>query len=250
MSVMLSALIVAHNEEKQLAACLKTLSFADEIVVVLDRCNDRSKEIAISSNAIIVEGAWPIEGDRRNEGLDACNGTWIIELDADERVTQELAEEIISTIPTAKPGYFLLPFDNYVGERLVRYGWGCSWGVSAAPRLHFKGHKRWGQQRVHPAIDLKGPRFEMKGRIDHYVDRDISDMIRRLDSYSSAKAKDLRDHPDGIGYARNIRRIFSRFFKCYIRRKGYKEGKYGFLIALMAGLYPILSYLKANLEEK
>lgn len=250
MSVRLSALVVAHNEENQLEACFNSLKFADELVVVLDRCTDKSKDIAEKFNAKIIEGGWPIEGDRRNAGLDACSGEWIIELDADERVTDALAKEIISKIPSAEPGYFLLPFDNYVGERLVRYGWGCSWGVSSAPRLHAKGHKRWGQQRVHPSIDLQGKRQEMTERIDHYVDRDISDMIKRLDSYSSAKAKDLREHPDGVGYFRNVRRIFSRFFKCYIRRKGYREGKYGFLIALMAGLYPILSYLKANLENK
>ncbi|WP_420547335.1 glycosyltransferase family 2 protein [Curvivirga sp.] len=250
MSVELSALVVAHNEEKQLAACLESLMFADQLVVVLDKCTDRSKEIAESFNAKTVEGSWPIEGDRRNVGLDACDGQWIIELDADERVTSELANEIKVTLSNTTAGYFLLPFDNYVGERLVRYGWGCSWGVSAAPRLHKKGNKRWGQQRVHPSIELIGEKQELKGRIDHYVDRNISDMIKRLDSYTNAKAKDLREHPDGVGYARNIRRFFSRFIKCYYGRKGYREGKYGFLIALMAGLYPILSYLKANLEDE
>ncbi|MDX1737549.1 MAG: glycosyltransferase family 2 protein [Alphaproteobacteria bacterium] len=250
MSLKISALVVAHNEEKQLRDCLKTLVFADQLVVVLDRCTDASKSIAEEFGAIIIEGAWPIEGDRRNAGLDACEGPLILELDADERVTPDLAEEIKDIPANAPFGHYLIPFDNYVGDRLVRYGWGCSWGVSAAPRLHIKGNKRWGQQRVHPSITLEGKRGELKNRIDHYVDRDISDMIRRLDSYSNAKAKDLRDNPDGIGYFRNIRRLFSRFFKCYIGRKGYKEGKYGFLIALMAALYPILSYLKANLEDK
>ena len=75
-------------------------------------------------------------------------------------------------------------------------------------------------------------------------------MLKRLDSYSTAKARDLRENPDGVGYARNIRRMFSRFWKCYVGRKGYREGKYGFLIALMAALYPILSFLKARLEEE
>lgn len=250
MTAKLAAVLTVHNEEKQLAACLETVGFVDEIVVVLDRCTDGTKAIAEQYNAILVEGAWPIEGHRRNAGLDATDADWILELDADERVTPELATEIRVFINANSNGYALVPFDNYVGERLVRYGWGCSWGVSAAPRLHAKGSKRWGEQRVHPSITLKGPEKRLNSRIIHYVDRDISDMLRRLDSYSSAKARDLRDHPDGIGYARNIRRIFSRFYKCYVSRKGYREGKYGFLIALMAGLYPILSYLKANLEDQ
>ena len=83
----------------------------------------------------------------------------------------------------------------------------------------------------------------------HYVDRDISDMIRRLDRYTTAKAADLRDSGNIGSFAANVRRMFSRFYKCYIGRKGYKEGPYGFLIALFAGLYPILSYLKARLED-
>ena len=250
MSKKLSALVVAHNEENQLATCLETLKFADEMVVVLDKCTDGTKDIADAFGAKTVEGAWPIEGHRRNTGLDACSGDWILEVDADERVTPELAAEIRATIENHEDGYFLVPFDNFIGDRRVRYGWGCSWGVSAAPRLSARGAKRWGDQRIHPSLTLKGPKRELTGRIDHYVDRNITDMIKRLDSYSTAKARDLREHPDGVGYARNIRRMFSRFYKCYVGRKGYREGKYGFLIALMAGLYPILSYLKAQLEEE
>ena len=84
----------------------------------------------------------------------------------------------------------------------------------------------------------------------HYVDRNISDMIHRLDRYTSARALDLRDSGELGTFGRNVRRIFSRFWKCYVSRRGYREGQYGFLIALMAGLYPILSYLKAHLEEE
>jgi hypothetical protein len=74
-------------------------------------------------------------------------------------------------------------------------------------------------------------------------------MIRRLDSYSTARAKDLRESGNIGSMTANVRRIFSRFFKCYVLRKGYREGGYGFLIALFAGLYPVLSYLKAKLEQ-
>ena len=245
----LSALVVAHDEEGQLAACLESLAFADETVVVLDRCTDGSKPIAERYADRVIEGAWPVEGDRRNVGRDACTGAWILEVDADERVPEALAREIRDAVARHDDGYFLVPFDNYVGRRLVRYGWGAAWGVSAAPRLSRKEAKRWGRERVHPGLSLTGPERRLNARIVHYVDRDISDMIRRLDSYTTAKAQDLRENPDGAGFARNVRRIFSRFYKCYVGRKGYREGKYGFLIALFAGLYPILSYLKATLED-
>jgi hypothetical protein len=82
----------------------------------------------------------------------------------------------------------------------------------------------------------------------HYVDSDISDMLKRLDRYTTARARDLRASGEIGSFPANVRRLFSRFFKCYVSRKGYREGPYGFLIALMAGLYPLLSYLKARLE--
>jgi glycosyltransferase involved in cell wall biosynthesis len=245
----LSALVVVHNEAGQLADCLEALAFADELVVVLDKCTDGSKAIAEKFGARLLEGAWEIEGHRRNAGLDACRGAWILEVDADERANEALGQEIRSVIAGLDEGYFLLPFDNYIGDRLVRHGWGASWGVSAAPRLSAKGAKRWGEQRIHPALTLNGPRRWLRTPIRHNVDRDISDMLRRLDRYSSARAADLRASGDIGGLAGNIRRIFSRFFKCYLSRKGYREGAYGFLIALMAGLYPILSHLKARLEH-
>ena len=246
----LSVLVVAHNEAGQLADCLRTLDFADELVVVLDKCTDGSKVIAQEFGARLVEGAWEIEGHRRNTGLDACLGAWILEVDADERANAELGREIRSAVAGLNDGYFLLPFDNYIGQRLVRHGWGGSWGVSAAPRLSAKGAKRWGEQRIHPSLTLKGPRRWLTTPIRHNVDQDISDMLRRLDRYSTARAADLRASGDVGGLAGNIRRMFSRFAKCYLSRKGYREGAYGFLIALMAGLYPILSHLKARLEQE
>ena len=118
----LSALVVARNEEAQLAGCLERLRFADEIVVVLDRCDDGSRDIAARYTDRLIEGAWEIEGPRRNAGIAACSGDWLLEVDADERVSEALAAEIRAVITDAAPGYFLLPYDNYIGERLVRHG--------------------------------------------------------------------------------------------------------------------------------
>ena len=246
----LSALVVAHNEERQLADCLETLAFADEIVVVLDRCTDGSRDVAARFTERTIEGAWEIEGPRRHAGIDACGGDWILEVDADERVTPALAAEIRAAITDAAPGHFLIPYDNYIGDRLVRYGWGASWGVSATARLFSRGAKCWGGQRIHPRVELTGERRWLTTPMLHYVDRDISDMIHRLDRYSTMRARDLRDGGEVGTLASNVRRLFSRFFKCYVRRKGYREGGYGFLIALFAGLYPLLSHLKARLEDE
>ena len=247
----LSALVVARNEEAQLAQCLSRLSFANELVVVLDRCEDRSREIAREFTDRIVEGAWEREGARRNAGIAACRGEWILEIDADERVGPDLAGEIAAIVAGSKAHWHLIPVDNYVGERLVRWGWGASFGRSAYAGLFRRGVKRWGDQRVHPAVALSGVQGPtLDARLVHHVDRDISDMLRRLDRYTGLRAQDLRDSGNIGSFAHNLRRIFSRFWKCFVARRGYREGAWGFLIALCAALYPMLSYLKARLERE
>ncbi len=248
--VKLSAVISVHNEQDQLAECLKTLSFADELVVLLDDCSDRSGEIARTFTSQVIEGNWSKEGQRRNAGIDACAGPWIFEVDADERVSGELAREIRQTIAISRFDWHEILVDNYVGTRLVRWGWGASFGKAAYPGLFKKGVKSWGDQRVHPSLKWSGKKGPMlKMRLVHYVDRNISDMIRRLDNYSTARAKDLREQGKKDTTLNNMRRLISRFFKCYICRKGYREGGYGLLVALCAGLFPLLSHLKATLED-
>lgn len=247
----LSALVVAHNEEDRLAACLEKLAFADELVVVCDKCTDGTRDIALAHGARIVEGSWEIEGDRRNTGITACTGDWVLEVDADEHVPAALAEEIRRVIAVTSYDWHEILVDNYIGGRLVRHGWGASYGKAAYPGLFKKGVKVWGRDRVHPALTWTGRKGPMLGnRLNHYVDRNISDMIRRLDSYSTAKARDLRDKGQTWGTtASNVRRLFSRFFKCYVRRGGWREGGYGFIIAVCAGLYPMLSHFKARYEK-
>jgi len=252
----LSVLMCVHDEEARLPSCLARLGFADELVVVLDRCSDGSKALVEAAIARIgagraIEGAFPLEGDRRNAALEAATGDWMLEVDADEHIPEALAAEIRRTIAASPFDRHPLRVDNYIGERLVRYGWGAHFGTSQVDRLTRRHVKHWGNQRVHPEVTYKGTKGPvLETPFLHYVDRNISDMIRRLDRYSSARARDLRDQGGGDGLARNVRRVFSRFYKCYVRRKGYREGDWGFLIALMAGLYPLLAHLKARLERE
>tara|TARA_R110002072_G_scaffold36053_19_gene106178 strand:- start:3153 stop:3968 length:816 start_codon:yes stop_codon:yes gene_type:complete len=247
--IKLSALVVAHNEAERIAACLSRLAFADETVVVLDKCSDNTKQISQDFTNRFVEGAWELEGPRRNAGIAACRGDWILEVDADELVSSALAAEIRQTVAASRAARHLILVDNYVGARLVRHGWGASFGKAAYPGLFRKGSKVWGDQRLHPSLTLTGKEGAvLQERLVHLVDKDSADMLRRLNAYSTARAKDLLDSGEIGSLANNVRRFFSRFIKCYLARKGYREGRIGLLIALCAGLYPLLSYLKAAIE--
>src|SRR3546814_3565057 len=123
-----------------------------------------------------------------------------------------MAREIRRVIAAAPFGHFLIPFDNYVGKRLVRYGWGGSFGVMMAPRLFARGAKRWGEQRVHPALELKGEKRFLKARMIHYVDRseehtsELQSLMRisyavfclkkKINTYSITKMTSTNDMPE------------------------------------------------------
>ena len=247
----LSVLIIVHNEEKQLKACLETVKFADEIVVILDKCTDKSKLIAKKYTDKIFEGSWDIEGKRRNYGIKKCNGKWIFEIDADERVPKDLKKEIINVVKKSKNDWHLVDVKNFFGEKIIRFGWGCYIGKSSYVGLFRKKSKIWGMQRVHPKIFLKGKRGKkLEKKLIHFYCKSIYDLFEKLNSYSTARAKDLQDNVNDESFIRNFRRIFSRFWKCYILRKGYKEKEIGLAIAISAGLYPILSYLKYKTETE
>ena len=247
----LSVLIIVHNEEKQLKACLETVKFADEIVVILDKCSDKSKLIAKKYTDKIYEGSWDIEGKRRNYGIKKCNGKWIFEIDADERVPKDLKKEIINVVKKSKNDWHLVDVKNFFGEKIIRFGWGCYIGKSSYVGLFRKKSKIWGMQRVHPKIFLKGKKGKkLEKKIIHFYCKSIYDLFEKLNSYSTARAKDLQDNVNDESFIRNFRRIFSRFWKCYILRKGYKEKEIGLAIAISAGLYPILSYLKYKTETE
>ena len=244
--VKLSLLIVAHNEEQQIADCIKSAAFADEIVVLLDRSTDETGSIAEALGARLLKGAWPDEGERRSAGIDGCSGDWIFELDGDERVTPELAGEITKMLPTTSADYGVIPFRNYVGGRYVQYGWGAYNGVGGKAALFRRGKKQWHGGTVHPKITLMGQRAEMTAGIDHFVDEDIAGMYARLNSYSSAAAADAVAANTVPGGFSTLRRFFSRFLQSYLGKKGHREGYIGVALALFSAMYPVLTYIKAR----
>lgn len=203
---------------------------------------------------MVIEGGWEIEGDRRNLGIRACSGEWILEADADEFVPEELAREIRSVITDDRYDIYNIPVRNFVGKHYVRQGWGGgSFGKQAYMGLFRKGAKWWGNSRVHPHLTVSGRGGpNLANAIDHHVDRDISDMIQRLNSYTDWRSRDIVDlgETDRNSLANMFRKFFSRFWKIYIHRKAYKEKEIGIMVALCGALYPLIAYIKAKEERE
>lgn len=233
----LSALIVARNEEAMLPDCLASLGFADRLVVVLDRTTDGSRAIAEAVGARVIEGAWDSEGARRNTGIDACDTDWVLEVDADERATPDVAAEVTGVIQASPAGYYLIPFRNIIGGREVRHGWGAYNGASSGPRLFARGAKRWGPERVHPSLELGRKLGALRHGLLHLVDDDIADMMCRMDRYTDANARDILEKDAIPGAWGAARRVLSRGFKSYVVRQGFREGRIGLALAYFAAFY-------------
>ena len=244
----ISAVIVAHNEEKKIEDCLRSLDFVDEIVVVLDKCADSTKEIVQKFTKNIIEGSWNIEGARRNVALNSATGEWILEIDADERIPVVLANEILYAVATYSPCAFVIPIKNYINKRYVKYGWLRTIGVLKRQTLAYRGLKKYHEDKeIHPTADLKGEVLYLKNSIAHLVDEDIFDLLARFNRYTNWNANDMiRSGKIKGGFFKGILQFKHRFIKSFFVKQGYREGCLGFLIAVLAGLYPIVSYLKAN----
>lgn len=250
----LSIAIAAHNEESQLASCLETAKFADEIVVLLDRCTDRSKAIALQFTQNTVEGAWPKEGQRRNALINACSQKWVLELDADERISESLKIELQAYAQQETHQAHMLLLHNYIGDHLVLHGWGPTcFGIPAKLSLFPNHTKHYDEHTLDAHVPYQlscpvGPTLEHP--IIHHREKNVSEVLQRLDSYTTLRAREWRARPEKMDPLRSqIRRFFSYFYKSYVRRKGYKEGIYGLLIALCAALYFPLAYIKAQSDD-
>lgn len=248
----LSALIMVHNEEKILHNCLEKLNFCDEIVIILDKSSDNSEKICKKFTDKIFSGSWEFEGDRRNFGINKCTSDWILEIDADEHVSSHLSEEILNKINAnnLEHSNFHIKINNYIGNNLIKHGWGGTFGRGGVTCLFKKGTKTWGRQRVHPELNFTenfGP--DLKNPIEHYFVDNISELIKKFDRWTYLKSLDLFEKKENEKLSKNIRRVFSRFLKNYYKRKGYKEGRLGFLIALLAGLFPLVSFLRSEIKK-
>jgi len=246
--VKLSALVCAHNEEARLAECLRRLEFCDEIVVVADRCTDRTQEIARHFGARVIDGIFPLESQRKAAGVSACLGEWVLEVQPDEHVGAALAYEVRAAIHGRPCGdWFDVPIDNFVGEALVRRGWGADLGEVLAPRLYRRQVKHWKAGRVGPAVRLDGRHAgALETALNRHADPDLSHLLARMDRQASLRAQDLAEAGQTGSLAADLVRGLGRFWTSYVWRRGLREGELGFVVALMAAQSAVLSGVRAR----
>lgn len=248
-----SVVVITKNEERNIEECLKTVTWADEIIVLDDYSTDRTVEIARQFTDQVYQRHMDIEGKHRNYAYSLASNEWVLSLDADERVTPELAEEIASLLssPQNTRGYngFTIPRRNYIGCYWLKYG---GWYPSAQLRLFRRDEFRYEEVEVHPRAFMEGPCGHLKADIIHYSYRDFADFLSKLNNQTDREAAKWFKEKRKINLVGCLRKMIDRFIKSYILKRGYRDGFNGFMAAYFNGLYQLMSYAKywERLEEE
>jgi len=239
----LTVITLTMNEEHNIADCLESVRWADEIVVIDSGSTDRTVELAKRFTPNVVTLPWRGYGAARNQALERSSGEWILWLDADERVTGELADEIRTILrepPEAVAGYAVARRAYFCGK-WVRHG---GWYPSRVTRLFRRGAGHFSESRVHEQLLLEGPVSRMKADLLHFTDPDLDHYFSKFSMYTTLAARDMADAHRHFRLADLLFRPPFQFLKMYVLRLGFLDGMHGFVLASVSSAYVFTKYAK------
>lgn len=234
--------IIAKNEEKRLPECLDSIRWADEIVVVDDESSDKTIELAKSYGAKVFQRKMDVEGRHRNYAYAQAKNQWVLSLDADERVTPALAEEIKNTVQNANGhSAFAIPIKTFIGKRWIQ---GAGYYPAPKVRLFLKDKFKYEDASVHPKMILDGTCGRLKGDVLHYSCQNFGEFLGKLNRETMLEAQKWVRDGRKVTLANSLRKTVDRFLKNYFIKGGWNYGFQGFMMSYFHGLYQLLSYAK------
>ena len=238
----LSVIIITKNEAANICACLKSVAWADEIIVVDSGSADDTARIAREMGAkVYVHADWPGFGPQKNRALDYAAGDWVFSIDADERITPELRSEIEQAI--TKPGadgYYCPRLSQFCGKFIHH----CGWYPDYVLRLFKRDAGKFSDSLVHESVLLTGKAAKLKNPLLHYSYLTQDDVERKVEHYSNAAAQQMFASGKRSGMLDAVLRSGWAFVRTYLLRSGLLDGAAGWNIACMNARTTYLKYRK------
>jgi glycosyltransferase involved in cell wall biosynthesis len=227
----LSVILITKNESAHIDACLASVAFADEWIVVDSGSSDDTCERALRFGAnVVVTSDWPGFGAQKQRALDRASGRWVLAIDADERVTPELAESIRRAVAAegGPDAYELSRLSSFCG-RWIRHG---DWYPDRVLRLWRRGKARFSADRVHERAVAEGPAGRLEGELLHLTMPTLDDALAKMNRYSSEGAAQALAAGKRGGLASAIVHAAWAFGRGYVLRRGFLDGAAGFTVAV------------------
>jgi glycosyltransferase involved in cell wall biosynthesis len=245
----ISVIIITKNAEHSVEKTLKSVSWANEIIVIDSKSSDNTVKICESYDAIIKKSDfWPGFGPQKNKALGFAKNRWILSIDSDEVVSNELYNEInkIMTINPENTAFYIRRINFFCGERVNYSGWQDDFVL----RLFPKKLSAFTESLVHERVIFHGHLNKINAPLLHYSYKDFDDVTDKIHRYSSAGAHDLICSEKKITFTLAILHALWSFFKTYFLKFGFLDGKNGLIIAFMNMETTFYKYLKAiNLKN-
>ena len=239
----LSVVTISCNEERNIADCLGSVRWADELIVVDSGSTDRTVALARKFTRKIYSREWKGYGAARNYALSKASGDWVLWLDADERVTPELAEEIRDIVKNDSrefAGYAIARKAYFLG-RWIRH---CGWYPSRVIRLFLRNRARFSETRVHEQLLIDGPTADSRHDLVHYTDPDLNHYLSKFNRYTTLAAEDMHAGGRSASLFDLLVRPPFLFFKMYILRLGMLDGIEGLILCILSSAYVFSKYAK------
>lgn len=239
-----SVAVVALDEEERIRPCLESVAWADEVIVVDAGSRDRTVAIARQFTDRVLVREWAGYATQKNFAVAQCAGEWVLSLDADERVSGALREEIRATLAGDPPlAGFFIPRQNLFRGRWLRHG-----GLfpDYQLRLFRRGRGAFAERAVHEAVRLEGPAGRLRAPLVHESYRNVADFVARANRYSDLAARELARAGRGGGVGDLVLRPAWRFLSMYVLRAGFLDGGEGFLLAVLYAYYVFLRAAKVR----
>jgi glycosyltransferase involved in cell wall biosynthesis len=237
----LSVAIIAGNEEKKIGDCLESVKWADEIIVVDSESSDRTVEIAKRYTDKVFIRKWKGYAPQKQFAIDQATCDWILSLDADERVSPELKDEILKILEseTEFDGFYIPRRNFFLGKWIKS----CGWYPNYQLRLFKKGKAKVTQRKVHEGFVVDGKVGYLRGDIIHLTHMTLKETFAKINEYSSlsAEEKSKRKKVKGIDL---ILHPLSAFLSHYVLKGGFRDGVYGLMVSLNHAMTNLQTYMK------